>query len=115
MTSLQLTDKWDLTLTPGGNLAVVDADTRIVQDVACYERTFSGEPWYNTEAGVPYLNRELAYLPPAELVIERANRRALEVPGVSAVDTSLLALESRQLSGTINVTTTGGDILNVSI
>ena len=67
MNSLRLSDAWDLTLTPGGNLAVTSGTPRVVQDVAAYERVFQGEGWYDQDAGVPYLMRELAALPPAEL------------------------------------------------
>ena len=81
MDSLALSTDWDLTLTPGGNMAVVSGAERIAQDVACYERTFRGEPWYAVEDGVPYLQGELASLPPAELVTGRANRRAMHADG----------------------------------
>lgn len=113
MNSLRLSDAWDLTLTPGGNLTVTSGTPRVVQDVAAYERVFQGEGWYDQDAGVPYLMRELAALPPAELVRSRANRRALEVPGVEAVNTELLSLEGRVLSGVIRVTATDGEEVDV--
>lgn len=109
MNSLQLSEAWDLTLTVGGNLAVISGTGRIVQDVASYERVFLGEGWYDSQAGVPYLQRELAALPPAELVIERANRRGLEVPGAAAIDTVLTDFAHRVLHGIIRVTTTDGE------
>ena len=115
MDSLALSKDWDLTLTPGGNMAVVSGAERIAQDVACYERTFQGEPWYATEDGVPYLQGELASLPPAELVTERANRRAMQVPGVVTASTTLTAFEKRELHGVITVTTDEGEAVNVQI
>lgn len=115
MDSLALSTDWDLSLTPGGNMAVVSGAERIAQDVACYERTFQGEPWYTVEDGVPYLQGELASLPPAELVTERANRRAMQVPGVVAARTTLTALDKRELRGTIEVTTEGGEQINVAV
>ena len=115
MKSLKLTNRWDIALTPGGNLATVDGTDRIEQDVSTYERVFQGEQWYNTAAGVPYLNRELASLPPVELVRERARRRALEVPGVTDASIELTALEQRVLTGRIMVTTSDGESVNVTI
>lgn len=113
MISLQLSDAWDLTLTPGGNLAVSTGVSRVGQDVASYERVFQGEGWYDQDAGIPYLLRELAELPPAELVRSRANNRAQEVPGVISVNTELLSLSGRVLSGVIRVTTTDGEEADV--
>lgn len=115
MKSLRLSDKWDLTVDGGGNLAAVTGAPRVAQDVASYERVFKGECWYNTTAGVPYLLRELAHLPPAELVQARADARAREVPGVAAVNTSLLTLEGRVLTGSINITADTGESIDVAI
>lgn len=108
MTSLQLSDVWDLTLTPGGNLQTTVDLPRVLQDVACYERVFRGEGYFDTLSGVPYLDRELGYLPPEELVRERANRRGREVPDVADVSTVLTELRQRVLHGTIYVTTVDG-------
>lgn len=118
MNSLQLSSTWDLTLTPGGSLAVVTDPRRIPQDVATYCRMFTGECWYAEEDGIPYLNGELAHLPPAELVTERARRRALEVPGVASVSVSLTDFAARVLRGRINVTATpenGGGTVRVNL
>lgn len=115
MNSLALSGTWDLTLTPGGNLAVVGGVARVAQDVASYERVFQGEGWYDGEAGVPYLQRELAALPPAELVRARADRRALEVPGVGKVVTTLTGFAARVLEGTIRVTTTNGEEVDIAL
>lgn len=115
MDSLALSGEWDLILTPGGNLAVVSGPERIAQDVACYERTFYGEPWYAAEDGVPYLVNELGSLPPAELVRERAVRRAMQVPGVAAATVELTEFAVRTLHGRIRVTTDEGEDLNVAV
>lgn len=115
MDSLKLSEEWDLCLTVGGNLAVVSGRERVAQDVACYERTFYGEPWYASEDGVPYLDRELADLPPRELVIARANERALEVPGVATAETELTEFAKRVLHGEIKVTTSDGEAVNVTL
>ena len=118
MDSLQLSQTWDLALTPGGSLAVVTDPQRIPQDVATYCRTFTGECWYAVGDGIPYLDGELAHLPPAELVTERARRRALEVPGVASVSVRLTDFAARVLQGRIDVTATpetGGGTVRVDI
>lgn len=115
MDSLKLSEDWDLTLTASGSIATCSASERVAQDVACYERTFEGEPWYACEDGVPYLNKELADLPPRELVIFRANQRAREVPNVLTATTELTEFAHRTLHGIITVTTDDGEELNVNI
>lgn len=113
--SLQLNDTWDIRLDDSGGLALCDGSARIAQDVACYERTFQGEPYFASNEGVPYLTGELAELPPPELVQERANTRALEVPGVTDAQTVLTKFSTRELSGVIYVTSDEGETVNVSI
>ena len=114
MDSLKLSSEWDLVLTVGGNLAVVSGPERVAQDVACYERTFYGEPYYASENGVPYLDNELAALPPEELVTARANERAMQVPGVTSTNTTLTEFAHRVLHGDISVTTDDGEVVSVS-
>lgn len=115
MKSLKLTDGWRLTLNSAGNLATVDGTPRVAQDVASYERTFRAEPIYAVSRGVPYFSRELGSLPQNELVIARANAAALEVPGVATAQTILGTLDGRTLTGDIRVTTTDGEVINVSV
>lgn len=105
MNSLRLTWAWDLALTPGGNLDIVSGERRVAQDVACYVRTWRGECWYQAEDGIPYLVNELATLPPKELVIERAEERAKEVPNVLTAECTLTEFADRVLKGDIQVTT----------
>ena len=99
----------------GRRRAYVQQAGQLAQDVACYERTFYGEPWYAAEDGVPYLVNELGSLPPAELVRERAVRRAMQVPGVAAATVELTEFGARTLHGRIRVTTDEGGDLNVAV
>lgn len=115
MDSLKLNTDWDLELTAGGNLKTCSGAERVAQDVACYERTFYGEPWFACDEGVPYLDNELDSLPPKELIISRANKRAKEVPNVLTASTELTEFSHRTLHGEITVTTDDGDTINVTI
>lgn len=115
MNSLALSEKWDLMLNAGGDLAIVERTPRIVQDVASYVRTFQGEPYYAQQDGIPYFMRELGSLPPAELVRARSNARALEVPGVAQANTQLSRLDRRVLTGTIRITTETGETADVAV
>ena len=70
---------------------------------------------YAAEDGVPYLTNELGSLPPAELVRERAVRRALLVPGVASATVELTEFAARTLHGRIRVTTDEGESVNVTV
>lgn len=113
--SIGLSEKWDIGLTLTGNMELVEGKRRIAQDVACYERTFLGEPWFAVDEGVPYRHRELGELPPQELVISRANARARQVPGVAGASTTLASFDGRVLEGKISITTEEGETFNVSV
>ena len=115
MKSLRLIKNWNPALDPSGNLTTVTATERVAQAVACYERVFKGELWYGKDEGVPYWMREMGTLPQNELVIARANARALEVPGAATAETTLNALTDRELTGDIRVTTENGEVINVSV
>ena len=115
MKSLKLTKDWNPALDSSGNMAVVAETERVAQDVACYERVFKGELWFGKDEGVPYWIREMGSLPQNELVIARANARALEVPGAATAKTTLNSLTDRALTGDIRVTTEDGEVINVSI
>ena len=115
MNSLKLNKEWRLVLDAAGNIATVSNAERVAQDVASYERTFAGEPWYAMDEGIPYFNRQLGQLPQNELVAARANIRARQVPGVAKAQTRLEKFENRVLTGFIRITTEAGEVLNVPI
>lgn len=54
MTSLKLTDSWDIDTDDTGSLMLVDGDNALAQDVATACRLFKGEYIYDTDYGIPY-------------------------------------------------------------
>ncbi len=107
MKTLPLDPKaWDLVLDGSGDLVLTDDDYSIAQDVASAVRTFLGEPWYNTNLGMPYFQTILGQNPPASLVSAKIKGQAFTIMGVTSAKTIALRLSDRLLTGTIVVTST---------
>lgn len=78
---LDLTN-WDLCIDANGNIAMAAPPYAVAQDVACAQRTFLGEVYYNSLLGIPYFQNILGHNPPASLFSEYMVAAALTVPDV---------------------------------
>ena len=105
---------WDLCLDASNNLAVCTDPYAVEQDVATGIRLFSGEVWYDTSQGLPYLNQILGRDQSAALFKAQAEQVADAVPLVAS-STCVIATVSatRQLGGQIQIVTTTGETLSV--
>jgi hypothetical protein len=112
--TLLLSPAWDLTLNAAGNIATaydgapVSPDKRalyaLAQDVASATRLFLGELWYDTTQGVPYFQRILGHLPPAELLKAQLVVAGKTVPGVAGIVVTFSSFTNRNLAGRLNIT-----------
>lgn len=99
---------WDLVITSAGDIAVASNPYSLAQDAACACRTFNGELYYNTEAGVPKWiimngSRNLS------LISQHYKTAAESVPDVASAKVYLTSLTDRTLSGQIQITSDDGD------
>ncbi len=99
---------WDILLDAGGNLAIADAPYQLAQDVASALKLFSGELFYNTANGIPYLSTILGFAPPLTVFQEYMVRAAMTVPGVVAASCTITAFENRAITGQVVFTTDTG-------
>jgi hypothetical protein len=95
---------WDLVLDAHGNIAVASEPYALAQDAASACRLFSGELWYDTTQGVPYLQSILGQRPPLGLIKSLLVQAAMTVPGVAAATVYLTTFTDRVLSGQVQVT-----------
>lgn len=105
MKTLQLTTNWDLTTDAFGNIALNTDQGSIAQDVCSAIRTFLGECWYDTTLGLPYFESILGQRPATSFLKNQIEQAALTVPEVTGVSVAKLALNGRQLTGTVITTT----------
>lgn len=110
MDTLKLdTDTWDLTVDASGNIAVATGPEAIAQDVASSVRLFSGELWYDTTQGVPYLQQILGKLPSAQFMKTQFIAAGMGVPGVVSIKCFLTGLDpKRGIGGQLQITDNTG-------
>jgi hypothetical protein len=89
-------------------------DYATAQNVACALRLFRGELWYDTSAGVPYLQQILGKNLPPSLIKAQFVQAALTVPGVATAVCFLETLHNRTLTAQVQVTTVSGASFVVS-
>lgn len=97
-------ETWDLVLDINGNIAKATEPYALAQDAASAIKTFLGEVWFDTSAGVPYLQQILAKNPPIALLKAELERAARTVPGVTSAKCFLSTLSNRTITGQIQVT-----------
>ncbi len=95
---------WDLVLDINGNIAKATEPYSLAQDAASAIRTFLGEVWFDTSAGVPYLQEILAKNPPIALLKAELENAAKTVPGVVTAKCFLSTLSNRTIAGQVQVT-----------
>lgn len=104
---------WDLAVTTGLNIAAASGDYAIAQNVATALRLFRGELWYDTSAGVPYLQQILGRNLPLNLIKAQFVAAALSVPGVKSAVCFIQSDLNRTLKAQVLITSTGGQSFTV--
>lgn len=104
---------WDLLTDISGNIAVASDPYSVAQDVASACRVFLGEEWYNTTAGIPYLQQILGPVgaPPPTLSFIKAQlvAAASTVPGCNNPVVFLSGIsQSRTLTGQVQFSDSNG-------
>lgn len=105
---------WDLALDASGNIAVAAEPYALAQDAASAIKTFAGEVYYDTTQGIPYFGEILGQMPPLELVKSRLVAAALTVPGVVAAQAFVSSINSRVITGQVQVADVAGNLTAAS-
>lgn len=101
--------EWDLTLDANGNIALASNPYALAQDAASACRTFLGEIYYQTNAGIPYWQQILGHLPTLQYVKSQLVAAAMTVPEVVSAQAFITGITAdRQLQGQIQVTDASG-------
>jgi hypothetical protein len=115
---------WDLVPDASGNIALATPPYAVSQDVASVCRTFYGEPYYDSSAGVQYLgvdpptNEQSAILgksPPLNVLQGALAAAALTVPSVDSASCVISSFINRQAAGQVQFETEDGTELAVAI
>ncbi len=104
---------WDLVLDASGDIALADDPYATAQDVACANRTFLGECWYDTTIGIPYFESVLGKNPSLGWLKTQYIAAASAVQNVVNPVVYFSGLSGRQLTGQMQFTlaTTGATVV----
>lgn len=108
-------DRWDVTLDPGGNIATATGSYAIAQNVANAVRLFTNDAWYDPDRGIPHFLVDLGRMPEGGVFRSRVRAAALTVDGVADATAEMTGMENRTLRGTISLTTTEGEEVDVAL
>lgn len=95
---------WDLAVDANGDMAAAGEPYSLAQDAASAIRTFSGECYWDTSLGIPYLDLVFGRRPSLAMLKSLFVGAALTVPGVASAQCFITVSSSRAVSGQIQVT-----------
>lgn len=99
---------WDLDIDSAGNIAVAQAPYQLSQDACSAMRLMSGECWYDTTQGIPYLTEVLGYSPPLSLLKSMLEAAALTTPGVAKAQVFITGTTDHNVVGQVQITDSSG-------
>lgn len=95
-------DNWDLEIDASGNIAVATDVYQQAQDIASAGRTITGDLYYNTNAGIPYLTEILGQTGyPLALYKMHLEQAALSIGGVVSAQAIIRTDNKRNVTGAI--------------
>jgi hypothetical protein len=103
-------NRWDLTLTGAGDIAVATEDYATAQDVANAIRLFRNDAYLAWDDGVPHFALDLGLFPSLAAVRARYREAALGVENVREANVIIDDMDetSRVMSGVVNIATVNG-------
>ena len=111
----QLSEDWDLQLTPEGNILIADPKLTICQNCANEIRLWTNDAYFQQDNGIDWKEVQLGKALDAALLRSEIRDACLRVTGVISVDSIELKdfdVETRTLHGEITISTE--DSQNVS-
>lgn len=114
---MQLNKKWDITLDSNNNLAFVDNDYAIAQNVACACRAFVNDMYFNQSEGIPHFSTDISNKSTVNFTIlayfmEKEAKKFTEIKSAKLTD---LVVENRMLTGKLELTLNTDRIIYVTI
>ncbi len=99
---------WDLAIDANNNIAMAEDTYSMVQDASSAIQTYLGEVYFDTALGIPYFSAILGHGLPINLYRAQCVKAALTVPGVVSAKVFFNAINSRVLTGQVQITTSSG-------
>lgn len=115
--SFYLNEKWDLTLSPSGDISTTSGIYCDAQNVANAVRLFTNDAYLRRQKGVPHFNLDLAIKPLLSEVRYEYKRAAESIENIRSASVEITGLddETRTLTGIISAVTLDGESLQIEI
>lgn len=115
--SFYLNNKWDLTLSGGGDIATISGEYCDAQNVANATRLFTNDAYLARQKGLPHFGLDLAVMPVLSDVRYEYKKAAEAVENIQSASVEITGIDSdtRALTGVIYLTTKTGNNFNVEI
>lgn len=115
--TLLLNQNWDIHVDDAGNIARVEDDYAIAQNIANAERLFVNDAYFERTKGIPYLESVLGEKTSViqSVLINRWRQAALNVDGVTACEPQPRYEDGRLVGGDIVATTINGTTVQVEV
>lgn len=114
--SLLLNNKWDIFLSPSGDIALTDGLFCDAQNVANAVRLFTNDAYLAKDKGVPHFAIDLGLMPSASVVRSRFRKAANEVENIADSEVTITDITpGRVLEGYIDAITDEGEALRVEL
>lgn len=99
---------WDLVVDARGNIAVASNPYSLAQDAASAIRTWSGECFWDTSLGIPYVGEVFGKNLPLPLLKQALIEEALTVPEVVSAQVFVSGITERTLAGQVQIISSTG-------
>ena len=108
---------WDLFTDAVGNWALAAPPYAVAQDVACAQRTFQGDIYYDQTLGVPYRQQIFAGGVPLPLLQAAYQEAAMTIRGVVQAQTTITGFDDDTggVYGYTAIVDTNGQALGVTL
>lgn len=114
--SLRLNDKWDIFLSPSGDIALTDGLYCDAQNVANAVRLFTNDAYLAKDKGVPHFVIDLGTTPMTSVVRSRFRKAANAVENIADSEVTITRItDGRALEGVITAVTDEGESLTVEL
>jgi len=115
-TTLLIDKNGDIVLDAAGNFTFADGIDQVAQDCWLAVQTLTKDIWYNQQYGIPYFENILGGNPPESLIARYIQDTVGIVTNVAKVNVSGVVIDKdRTLHATINITSTDGQTVTLTI
>lgn len=106
--TLALDKDWDIYTDDAGQIATLETDIAVAQNVSNAVRLFTGDACLNLTRGVPHFSSDVSTRPNVPFIASVLLRASSRVPEVEKASVKIGTMDGRVIPGDIDIRTTSG-------